>query len=93
MLAWNLESWFGIWNLCQKTVGFGILYRNLVGDRPLGPVPHFGFIGMHEAPNEYMHVVLSYLIAVVFLNSNFYKIKFVIFIAYCSMVGNLLIFP
>ena len=30
-----LESWLGIWNLCQKTMGFGILYRNLVGVRTL----------------------------------------------------------
>ena len=29
------EILFGIWNLCQKTVGFGISYRNLVGVRPL----------------------------------------------------------
>ena len=29
------EILFGIWNLCQKTVRFGILYRNLVGVRPL----------------------------------------------------------
>ena len=28
------EILFGIWNLCQKTVGFGISYRNLVGVRP-----------------------------------------------------------
>ena len=30
------EILFGIWNLCQKTVGFGISYRNLVGVQPLG---------------------------------------------------------
>ena len=29
------EVLFGIWNLCQKTVGFRILYRNLVGVGPL----------------------------------------------------------
>ena len=30
-----LEYWLGIWNLCQKTIGFRILYRNLGGVGPL----------------------------------------------------------
>ena len=31
----TLESWLVIWNLCQKTMGFGISYRNLVDVGPL----------------------------------------------------------
>ena len=31
----TLESWLGIWNLCQKIMEFRISYRNLVGVRPL----------------------------------------------------------
>ena len=31
----TLESWLGIWNFCQKTMGFRISYRNLVGVGPI----------------------------------------------------------
>ena len=58
---------------------------------PIGSIP--GFIGtLDKAPNEYcyMHAVLPSLIATVSLNPNFKKITF---IAYCSMVGSLLIIP
>ena len=34
-MAWNPESWFGIWNLAKITMGFGIPYTILVGVGPL----------------------------------------------------------
>ena len=53
------EILFGIWNLCQKTVGFGISYRNLVGVRPLD----FSVVQAQQVVKESeISIILSHLV-------------------------------